>query len=116
MIDILFGKKDYQNVPLYFRMYADFECNNFFDNTNIGDRTTKMSKQNPLCNGYYIVSELSSVLASEYKSNFGPDNVDWFVDEIIELEIRMNFYCKDTNIPLNMTEEDEYNFENSEKC
>ena len=73
-------------------------------------------KQNPVCNGYYIVSDLPSVLQSGYVSNFGPNNVDWFVGEIIKLENKMNFHFKNTNVELNMLPEDEYNFENSDKC
>ena len=109
-------KKHYQKVPLYFRIYADFECNNSPVDTNIGEHTTNIYKQNPVCNGYYIVSDLPSVLQSGYVSNFGPNNVDWFVDEIIKLENKMNFYFKNTNVELNMLPEDEYNFENSDKC
>ena len=59
---------------------------------------------------------MPSKLQSEYKSNFGPDNVDWFVDEAIKLENKMNFHFKDTNVKLSISEEDEYNFENSDKC
>ena len=60
-------KKHYQKVPLYFRKNADFECNNEIDNSTMGEKTTNIYKQNPVCNGYYIVSDLSEVLASEYE-------------------------------------------------
>ena len=100
-------KKHYQKVPLYFRIYADFECNNSHVDTNIGEHTTNIYKQNPVCKGYYIVSDLPSVLQSGYVSNFGPNNVNWFVDEIIKFENKMNFYFKNTNVELNMLPEDE---------
>ena len=109
-------KKHYQKVPLYFRIYADFECNNETDNSIIGLHTTNIYKQKPVCNGYYIVSDLPSILESGYRSNFGPNNVDWFVDEIIKLENKMNFYFKITNVELKIIPEDEYNFANSDKC
>ena len=109
-------KKHYQKITLSFRIYADFECNNSPVESNVGLHTTNIYKQNPVCNGYYIVSDLHSVLQSGYVSNFGPNNVDWFVDEIIKLENKMNFYFKNTNVELNMLPEDEYNFENSDKC
>ena len=109
-------KKHYQKIPLYFRIYADFECNNSPVESNVGLHTTNIYKQNLVCNGYYIVSNLPSVLQSGYVSNFGPNNVDWFVDEIIKLENKMNFYFKNTNVELNMLPEDEYNFEKSDKC
>ena len=52
----------------------------------MGPQTTNIYKQNPVCNGYYIISDLPEVLASECKSNFGFNNADWFVDEIVILE------------------------------
>ena len=51
-------KKHYQKISLYFRIYADFECNNSPVESNVGPQTTNIYKQNPVCNGYYIVSDL----------------------------------------------------------
>ena len=60
--------------------------------SEIGDKTTNIYKQEPVCNGYYIVSELEDILKSGYyKSPLGYENVKWFVDEIVKLENRMNF-------------------------
>ena len=109
-------KIHYHKIPLYFRKYADFECNNEIDNSTTVEKTTNNNKQNPVCNGYYFVSDLPEVLASEYKYNFGSDNVDWLVNEIIKLENQKNFFSKNTNIETIMTEKDEYNFENSNNC
>ena len=62
------------------------EAGNEKDNSIIGNKTTNIYKQNPILNGYRIVSELEDVLKSGYyKSPLGYDNVDWFVDEIIRL-------------------------------
>ena len=91
-------KKHFHKNPLYFRIYADFEADNEIDNSSIGNKTTNIYKQNPVLNGYRIVSEVEDVLKSEYyKSPLGYDNVDWFVDEVIKLETKMAFYFKNTN-------------------
>ena len=113
----LFWKKHFHKNPLYFRIYADFEADNEKDNTCISNKTTNIYKQNPVLNGYYIVSELEGVLKNEYhKSPLGYDNVDWFVDEIIELENKMAFYFKNTNKDIIMTQEDEDDYRNNNIC
>ena len=86
-------KKLFHKTPLYFRIYADFEADNEKFNSSIGNKTTNIYKQNPVLNGYHIVSELEDVLKSEYyKSPLGYNNVDWFVDEVIKLENNMAFF------------------------
>ena len=83
----LYWKKHFHKNPLYFRIIADFEADNEKDNTKIGNKTTNIYKQNPVLNGYYIISELEDVLKSDYyESPLGYDNVDWFVKEVIKLE------------------------------
>ena len=78
---------------LLFRIYADFEADNEKDNSSMGNKTSNIYKQNPVINGYRIESELENVLQSGYhKSPLGYDNVDWFVYEVIKLEIKMVFY------------------------
>ena len=85
-------KKHFHKNPLYFRIYADFEADNEKDNSIIGYKTTNIYKQNPVHNGYHIKSELEDFLKSVfYKSPLGHNIVDWFVDEVIKLEIRMAF-------------------------
>ena len=107
-------EKHFHKNPLYFRIYADFEADNEKDGSIIGNKTTNIYKQNPVLNGYHIVSELEDVLKSEYyKSPLGYDNVDWFVDEVIKLENKMAFYFKNTNKDIIMTEED---FRNDNTC
>ena len=113
----LFWKKHFHKNPLYFRIYADFEADNEKDNTYIGNKTTNIYKQNPVLNGYYIISELEGVLKNEYhKSPLGYDNVDWFVDEIIKLGNKMAFYFKNTNKDIIMTQEDEDDYRNDNIC
>ena len=83
MNPIFFGKKHFHKNPLYFRIIADFEANNEIDGSNIGNKTTNIYKQNPVFNGYSIISELEDVLKSGYyEPPLGYDNVDWFVKEV----------------------------------
>ena len=113
----LHWKNHFQKHPLYFRIYADFEADNEKDNSIIGNKTTNIYKQNPVLNGYHIVSELEDVLKSDYyKSPLGYDNVDWFVDEVIKLENKMAFYFKNTKKDINMTDEDEEDFKDNNIC
>ena len=41
----IYWKKHFQKIPLYFRIYADFECDNEIDNSNIGNKTTSIFKK-----------------------------------------------------------------------
>ena len=87
------------------------------DNSNMGNKTTNIYKQNPVCNGYYIVSELNDVLQSGYyHSPLDYNNVDWFVNEMIKLENKMNFYFKNTKKDIVMSQEDEENYKNNNIC
>ena len=86
----LHWKQNFHNNLLYFIICADFEAVNEKENSSIGNKTTNFHKQNPVLNGYEIVCELEGVLKSGYyKSQFGFDNVDWFVDEVIKIEKKM---------------------------
>ena len=61
------------------------------------NKTTNIYKQNPVCNGYQIASELSDVLQSGYyESPSGYENVDCFVDEVIDFENKKRFFFKNT--------------------
>ena len=65
----IYWKKQFHKNPLYFGIYADFEADNEKDNFTIGNKTTSIYQQNPVPNGYRIVSELEDVLRSGcYKS------------------------------------------------
>ena len=113
----LHWKKHFHRNPLYFRIYADFEADNEKDNSSISNKTTTIYKQNPVLNGYHIVSELNDVLKSDYyKSPLGYNNVDWFLDEVIKLENKMAFYFKNTRKDINMTDEDEEDYRNNNIC
>ena len=91
----LHWKDHFHKNPIYFRIYADFEADNEKDNSSVGNKTTKIYKQKPVLNGYLIETELEDVLKSGYyESPLRYDNVDWFVDEVIQLENKMAFYFK----------------------
>ena len=110
-------EKHFHKNPLYFRIIADFEADNEKDIFRIGNKTINIYKQNPVLNGYYIISELEDVLESGYyKSTLGYNNVDSFVNEIIKLENQMAFYCKNTMKDFIMTEDDEEDFSNNNIC
>ena len=117
MNHIYIGKKHFHKNPLYFRIYADIEADNEKDNSSIGNKTTNIYKQNPVLNGYRIISELEDVLKNGYyKSPLGYNNVDWFVNEVIKLENKMAFCFKNTKKDFIMTEEDEENYRNNKIC
>ena len=113
----LHWKKHFHKNPLYFRIYAHFEADNEKDNSVVGNKTKNIYKQNPVLNGYYIVSELDNVLKSDYyKSPLGYNNVDWFVNEVVKLENKMAFYFKNTQKDIIMTDEDEEDYRKNNIC
>ena len=113
----LHWEKHFHKNPLYFRIYADFEADNEKDDSVVGNKTINIYKQNPVLNGYHVVSELEDILKSDYyQSPLGYNNVDWFVDEIIKLENKMAFYFKNTNKDIIMTQEDENDYRNDNIC
>ena len=113
----LHWKKHFHKNSLYFRIYADFEADNEKDNTCIGNKTINIYKQNPVLNGFHIVSELEDVSKSSYyKSRLGYDNVELFVDQIIKLENKMAFYFKNTKKDIIMTPAHEKDYQNKNIC
>ena len=66
----LFWKKHFCTNILYFRKKAGLEAENEIDDTHKSNKTTIIWKQNPVCNGYYIVSELHDVSKSGYYESF----------------------------------------------
>ena len=113
----LHWKKHFHKNPLYFRIYADFEADNEKDNSIIGNKTKNIYKQNPVLNGYHIVSELDDVLKSDYyKSPLSYNNVDWFVNEVKKLENKMAFYFKNAKKDIIMTEENQEDYRKNNIC
>ena len=110
MNHIFNGKNTFISIH-FFKVYAAFEADNEIDNSSIDNKTTNNYKQNPVLNGYHIISELEAVLKSGYdKSPLRYENVDWFVIEVIKLENKMTFYFTNTNKDIVMTEKDEEDY------
>ena len=110
-------KKHFLKNPLYFNFYADFEADNEKDKSIMSIKTTNIYKQSPVLDGYHITSELEDVLKSGYyKSPLGYNNVDWFVDEVIKLEIKLALYFKNTKKDIIMIDEDEEDYRNNNSC
>ena len=106
-------KKIHKN-PLYFRIYADFEADHETNNSIIVNKTTNKYKQNPVLNGYNIISELDDTLQNGYhKSPLGDDNVEWSVDEVIKLKNKKAFYFKNTKKDTIVTKENEEEYKKS---
>ena len=83
---LIYWKKHFHKNP-FFKKVADFETEDENETCSMGINTTSFCKQNPVCNGYFIVSERDDVLQSGcYESPSGCDSVDWFVDEVMKLE------------------------------
>ena len=104
----LHWKKHFHKNLLYFGIHAVFEADNEKDNFSVGNKTTNIYKQNPVVNGYEILSELEDVLKKDYhKFLLGYDNIDWFVYEVTKLESQKAFHFIETKNDIIMTEEDE---------
>ena len=117
MNNISIGNNHFHNNPLCFWIYSDFEADKEKDNSSIGNKTTKIYKQNPIINGYHIESELEGILKSGYhKFLLGYKNVDWFVNEVITLENKMISFFKNNKKDIVMTEEDEEDYKNTNSC
>ena len=85
--------KHFHKNSFYLRIIADFEADNELEKSSIGEKTTNIFKQKPISNGYNIVYELDDILESVYyKSPLGYDNVDLFINENNNLEIKMAIY------------------------
>ena len=107
----------FHKSPLYLGIIADFEDDIEIDNSNIRNKTTNIFKQNPMCIDYHIKSEVGDVLKSCYfNSTLDYDNEDWFVIEVIKLEIRKVFYFKKTMKAIILSEEGVEVYKNNNIC
>ena len=106
--------EDYHmKVPVPIRVYADFEC--IIQPT---DDPKVLFKQIPIAVGFYLISPFEN----EYYSYFGVEctegqqsAVAWFVNELLTLEKIASEYFE-TNIPLELTPEEEESFQQSTIC
>ena len=103
----------YMKVPVPIRVYADFEC------INQPQKDLKaLFRQIPIAVGYYLISPFES----KYYSYFGTDCtggqqscIKWFVNKMFTSEKLASKYFK-TNLELEMSQEEEVQFEQAEKC
>ena len=99
--------EDYHmKVPVPIRVYADFECINLKS-----DIPKVLYKQIPIAVRFYLISPFGN----NYSSYFGESWVTWFVNGMLTLEKIANIYFE-TNIPLEITPEEEESFQQSKVC
>ena len=111
--------EDYHiKVPVPIRVYADFECINqpaeLRTDIPKGDRKAApkvLYKQIPIAVGFYLISPFGN----NNSSYFGVYCVTWFVNEMLTLEELASEYFE-TNIPLEITPEEEESFQQSKVC
>ena len=107
--------EDYHmKVPVPIRVYADFECINHATATTVSqpaDDPKVLFKQIPIAVGFYLISPFGN----NYSSYFGESCVTWFVNEMLTLKKIANIYFE-TNIPLEITPEEEESFQQSKVC
>ena len=79
----IYWKKHFHMNPFHLRIIVDFEGDNETDNSVIGNQTTNIFNQKPVCNVYYRLSEMDNFLKRGcYESLLGYNIVDWFVNEV----------------------------------
>ena len=114
--DTLYFTKSYFKTNIPVRIYCDFECMNQPVYEAKGESTVVIYKQVPIAVGFYIQSDIPNVIQNGYNYYFGLDCVNWFVEVMKKIENHLNFYFKQTNLPLNMTDKDEYHFQQNSIC
>ena len=86
--------KYYQKMPLYTMIIADFEARNepIINQDNIINKTIDICKQIPCCNGFYVINKLTDLPrdCGYYKSPFGSNNVEWFLNRVNYIEFQMS--------------------------
>ena len=77
---------------------ADFEARNepIFDQNNQHCKTIDICKQIFCCNGFYVINKLNDLPIEKgyYKSPFGRNNVEWFLNKINNIEFQMREFLK----------------------
>ena len=113
----LHWKNNFHKNPLFCRIYAGFEADNEKNNSSIGNKTTKIYRQNPILDGYHIEAEFEGILKSGYhKSPLGYNNVECFVIKGLKLERKRAFYFKKTKKDIVMTEKNEEDYRKNNIC
>ena len=113
----LHWKEHFHKNSLYLSIFANFEADNKIGNSDMGNQTTNINKQNAVVKGYYIVSESNDVSKSGYyESLLGCDDVDWFVDAVHKLKNEMAFHFQNTKKHIIRIEKDEEENRNKIIC
>ena len=100
-----------------FRIDADFEADIGMDSFWIENKTNSTYRQISVCHDYYIFTEPNNLLQSGYcNSPLSYDIVDWFVDEVKKLWIKMNFFLINTKKDIVKADEDEEVFKKIDIC
>ena len=109
--DYLYFKSFQTKIDIPIRVYADFECFNIPIDEYISDKTKILFTHEPCSVVYY----LKSPWQTGYKTFSGKMCVNSFVNDIFEIEKLAGLYYN-TNLKLEMTPENELDFQNSKHC
>ena len=102
---------NFMKIPLPFRVYADFESINHSADNPATATAKVLFKQIPIAVGFYLISPFGN----EYFSYFGDSCVKWFVEKMLILErLASNYF--ETNLPLEITPQEEESFQQSKVC
>ena len=113
--------EDYHmKVPVPIRVYADFECINQPENNPNSEMCNPnvLFKQIPIARVFYVITPSGNKYYSYFDEGCtgGQQScVEWFVDEMLTLQREANKYFE-TNKPLEMSPEEQEQFEQSTIC
>ena len=112
------------NLPFY--IVADFECMNIptkslavttNDKGKQGENTQTLFKQLPSYVGYYFINKITNENQYYYyipNKQIKPE--DWFVNEMVKVNQYVFNFFTSTDLPINMTKEDEKHFNETNTC
>ena len=96
-------------------VYADFECLTVPTGNISGDYgSINYQEHKPSAAGYKVVSVIPE-LKKAYTDHHGPDSVEWFLDQMLQLEDRYTAIIEDDQ-RLVMTETDLVEFQKADYC
>ena len=105
--------KYYQKMPIYSFIIADFEARNepIINQDNVVSKTIDVCQQIPNCNGLFVIIKINDlpIKMDYYKSTFGDNNVEWFINKINGIEFRMSEFFKQ-NLKPKITNKSEKSF------
>ena len=106
-------------MPIYSIIIADFEARNehIINQDNVVSKTIDVCKQIPSCNGFYVINKINNlpIKMDYYKSTFGENNVNWFLNKINNIEFQMSEFFKQ-NLKPKITIKSEKSFLKANIC